>query len=144
MKKRQIATTLVAGLLAGDPADAQSFETLRVATGLTQPIFLASAPHDFRRVFVLERGGLVRLLRLAGFELEATPFLTISGIDAAGEGGLLGLAFHPDYATNGYFYVDYTVDGGTSALRTRIVRYQVSADPDIATAASAAPVLSFL
>jgi glucose/arabinose dehydrogenase len=45
---------------------------------------------------------------------------------------LLGLAFHPDYANNGYFYVDYTMNNGD----TRIARYSVSADPDVADASS--------
>src|SRR5690606_33674738 len=70
---------------------------------------------------------------------RSEPFLTIGGLATGNEQGLLGLAFDPAYATNGRFYVNYTDAAGT----TRVVRYEVSADPDLADAASARPVTSY-
>src|SRR4030095_9767347 len=60
--------------------------------------------------------------------VNPTPFLSTDVLSTGNEQGLLGLAFAPDYAQTGRFYVDYTDAGGT----TRIVRYQVSGDPDVA------------
>ena len=111
------------------------------------PAFIVEELGDGRCVvLVAEREGSIRILRTAGFELEATPFLTVENVDIGGEGGLLGLAFHPEYATNGFFYVCFTIDddGGTAAFRTRITRYQVSADPDVADPESATQVLNYL
>ena len=143
---RRIAILLGASLALAEPAGAQGFETARIASGLAEPIFLTAPPDDPDRAFVVERAGQIRIIRLPGFDLEATRFLTIAGVDTTGEGGLLGLAFHPDYATNGFFYVCFTIDddGGTAAFRTRIVRYQVSANPDVANPASATQVLNYL
>jgi hypothetical protein len=69
----------------------------------------------------------------------STAFLTIPGVDTEGEGGLLGMAFHPDYASNGKFYVNVTIDNGglnfqgaTSPFSSRIRQYTVSADPNVA------------
>jgi len=137
---RRIALLLLgAGACFAEPAGAQGFETLRVATGLDRPVYLTAAPDDYFRVFVVEQHtGEIRILRRPGFELEATPFLTVAGVSTGNEQGLLGLAFHPDYATNGFFYVYYTDPD------IRIVRYEVSADPDVADPGSATPVLGFV
>jgi hypothetical protein len=103
-----------------------------------EPVYLTAPPGDTSRVFVLEQHtGRIRIIHLPTHSLEPTPFLTIPGLPTGSEQGLLGLAFHPDYETNGYFYVDYTDPD------TRIVRYQVSADPDVADPGSATPVLGF-
>jgi glucose/arabinose dehydrogenase len=111
---------------------------LRVADGLEYPVYLTAPPGDTTRVFILEgHTGNIRILRLTTGELLPTPFLTVPGVSQGGEQGLLGLAFHPSYASNGYFYVYYTNPD------TQVVRYQVSANPDLANAASATPVLSF-
>jgi glucose/arabinose dehydrogenase len=86
---------------------------------------------------------VIRVLDLQTNTLAATPFLSISGVDAEGEGGLLGLAFHPDYATNGKFYTYSTHDNGgvnvggaTSAFSTQIREWTVSANPNVANIAS--------
>jgi glucose/arabinose dehydrogenase len=124
-------------LVVAEAAAAQGFETRRLATGLSRPVFVTAPPGDTGRVFVVEQHtGRIRILRLATGEVESPPFLTISGVSTGNEQGLLGLAFHPDYASNGYFYVNYTNPD------TQVVRYQVSADPDVADAGSASPVLS--
>jgi arylsulfatase A-like enzyme/glucose/arabinose dehydrogenase len=121
-----------------------------VATGVGGAIFVTHAPGDTTRLFMVERGGTIRILNLATGTQESTPFLTIPGIDQEGEGGLRGLAFHPDFATNGKFYVDVTIDNGgqvyqgkTSPFSVEVREYMVSADPNIANT-SFVPVLSII
>ena len=110
----------------------------RVAAGLDRPVFVTAPPGDTTRLFILEaHTGTIRILRLSDLTLLPTPFLTIPGMSQGFEQGLLGLAFHTNYAKNGIFYVYYTNPD------TQIVRYSVSSNPDIANPASAQPVLSF-
>lgn len=95
--------------------------------GFDSPVSIASAGDD--RLFVVEQAGVIRILDANGNTLPG-PFLDITGRvdDSGNEEGLLGLAFHPDYANNGYFYINYTdLDN-----RTRISRFSVTADPNIA------------
>jgi hypothetical protein len=107
-----------------------------VAGSLDNPLFVTAVPGDTNRLFVVLQGGQIRVVRHD--TLLATPFLDVSGrISCCGEQGLLGLAFHPQYAANGYFFVDYTNTAGD----TRVVRYHVSADPDVADSTSATLVL---
>ena len=97
------------GLVQAGIAGAQEFEVTRVATGLSEPVYLTAPPGDLERVFVVEQHtGQIRILRRDGWTLDATPFLTVPGVSLGSEQGLLGLAFHPDYATNGFFYVNLT------------------------------------
>ena len=112
----------------------------RVATGFLKPLFCVSPPGDTTRLFVVEQGGLIRILKLA--DGTKSTFLDISALIATGgEQGLLGLAFHPQYATNRKFYVNYT---GQAAGETRVVEYQtMAADPDLADTSIAKPILSF-
>ncbi len=108
-------------------AGGTSLTTIRVASGLTSPLYVTHAPDDFARVFIVEQKGRIKILK--GGEVLDTPFLDISGIvRSGGERGLLGLAFHPNYAKNGFFYLDYTNSGGNIV----IARFQVSANPEIA------------
>lgn len=117
---------------------AQDFEVERVAAGLARPVYLTAPPGDASRVFVVEQHtGRILILRRGSWAIDPTPFLTISGVSLGSEQGLLGLAFHPDYAQNGFFYVYLTNPA------SRVVRYRVSADPDVADPASATPILSF-
>lgn len=111
--------------------------TVRIASGLSQPLFLTHAPGDFERLFVIEKIGRVRIIQNG--LLVPTPFLDISSVVNAStlEWGLLGIAFHPAYAQNGYFFVNYCASDGDSV----IARYQVTANPNIASAASASIVL---
>jgi glucose/arabinose dehydrogenase len=118
----------------------------RVASGVGAPIFVTHAPGDTSRLFIAERGGAVRILDLNTGALLATPFLTMSGVSTDGEGGFLGLAFHPDYFNSGMpgfgkFYVNVTTN---STTQTHIREFQVSAgNPNAADAASQKEVLSF-
>ncbi len=102
------------------------------ASGLASPVDIANAGDE--RLFVVEQAGRIRVLEPDGTVLPA-PFLDIRArVLSGGERGLLGLAFHPDYQTNGYFYVNYTRDAAAPANDgdTVIARFSVSADPDVA------------
>jgi glucose/arabinose dehydrogenase len=78
-----------------------------VADGLDEPLFVASTPGDDTRLFVVEKGGAVRVI--VNGELQEQPFIDITpNVVNQGERGLLGLAFHPDYAQNGLFYLHFS------------------------------------
>jgi hypothetical protein len=120
-----------------DPSEPVSVSLEPVAQGLAGPLFVTAPSGDSERLFVVEQGGTIRIVR--GATVLATPFLDVSPlVSRGGEQGLLGMAFHPGYAANGRFYVNYTDTLGN----TQVVRYQVSVDPDVADAASALPTLS--
>jgi glucose/arabinose dehydrogenase len=109
----------------------------QVVTGLSQPVHLTHAGDGSGRLFIVEQRGSIRVVRRG--KLLPTPFLDISRlVRSGGEQGLLSVAFHPRYATNGLFYVNYTDRAGG----TVVARYRASADPDRAEAASALVVLS--
>ena len=80
-----------------------------ITSGLNSPIELVNAGDGSGRLFIAEQGGAIKV-RVSGNTVLGTPFLTIpsSTVLSGGEQGLLSLAFHPDYETNGYFYVYYT------------------------------------
>ncbi|MFT5289536.1 MAG: glucose/arabinose dehydrogenase [Planctomycetota bacterium] len=108
-----------------------------VVNGLSTPIFM-TAPAGDSRLFVVEQGGRIQIIENGG-ELP-TPFLDLSTtVSGSSEQGLLGLAFDPNYAQTGLFYVHYTTGSGSG--KSVVERYSVSADPDIANAASGTPVL---
>ncbi|HEY4233727.1 MAG TPA: PQQ-dependent sugar dehydrogenase [Lacipirellulaceae bacterium] len=93
---------------------------LRVATGLNFPVYATSAPGDRDRLFVVEKGGAIKIVNLKTNTVSGT-FMTISDTDAAGDGGFQSMAFDPDYynvGTPGYgkFYVDVTVDNGNTPI----------------------------
>ena len=100
------------------------------ATGLDDPVGITNAGDD--RLFVIERDGRVRIIGPAGTVVPA-PFLDITErVDAShSEEGLLGIAFHPDYSDNGFFFLNYTNTTGTTR-RTRISRFTVTANTAIA------------
>jgi glucose/arabinose dehydrogenase len=116
--------------------DAVALTLTRVIDGLRRPVYL-TAPANDDRLFIVEKGG--RILVFEDGALGATPFLDVSDrVSGGNEQGLLSVAFHPDYASNGAFFVDYTDRAGD----TRVVRYRVSADPNAADPASAEEILS--
>jgi hypothetical protein len=113
---------------------------LRLLTNqVVEPVYLAQAPGESDRLFVVEQGGRIRILR--NDVLLARPFIDLTTVvtpPPLGERGLLSMAFHPEYAQNGFFYASYTDTQGD----TRIVRYRVSAtNPDSADPATASLVL---
>lgn len=126
-----VCCIVIASKLTAQPVP--GLDAIRVATGLTSPLFVTAPPGDFNRLFIVQQNGVIRILNLNTGLLNSTPFLTISGLQAGGEQGLLGLAFDPDYASNGKFYVKCTVPGGAFNNGTNQIRqYQVSSNPDIA------------
>ncbi len=119
------------------PAATPGLQLVSGGGALSSPVFVTSPPGDTLRLFVVEQGGRVRVIRRD--TLLATPFLDLRGkISSGGERGLLSLAFHPQYATNGRFYVYFTDVNGD----IRIVRYVVSADPNVANSVSTDTVLA--
>ena len=112
----------------------------RVASGLTGPVFAVSPPGDPDRLFIVEQHtGRIRILDLTTGQLNADAFLDLpdASLAAGGEQGLLGLAFHPDYATNGVFYVHLTNPGWDVE-----VREFRRADASHADASSGRPILT--
>ncbi|PYK72780.1 MAG: hypothetical protein DME44_03535, partial [Verrucomicrobia bacterium] len=112
---------------------------VRVATGVGGVLFVTAAPGDTQRLFIVRKGGQIHILNLATGQLNATQFLNLSArISTNSEQGLLGMAFDPSYATNGKFYLNFVVPGGTwSNGVTHVSQFQVSAsNPDVADAAS--------
>ena len=106
--------------------DPSNYTLTKVAGGLNLPVFLTYAPDGTGRLFILEQDGAIRILENG--DLLPAPFLDLRGQVArrGTEQGLLGLAFHPDYARNGLFYVDYTDGNGDTVIE----RFHVSSNPD--------------
>lgn len=114
------------------------------SSGFSRPVAVRHAGDGTRRLFVVEQGGAIRVVENGVVLGPAFLDLTVVVDDGDNEQGLLGLAFHPDYEINGFFYVNYTYDPGANPDRTRIARYQVSAgDPNQADPASATTILDF-
>jgi hypothetical protein len=135
MNRAHFALSLAASLLVvtGVPGPARGVGEARselVVSGLAQPVFVTSPPGD-ARLFVVERVGRIRIV--ANGATLPTPFLDIQSlVGVIGEGGFLGLAFPPDYATSGFFYVYHTDLANDSV----VARYSVTADPSVADPAS--------
>ncbi len=106
--------------------------------GFNSPVNLQHAGDD--RLFVVEQNGIIKILNPDG-TVNSTPFLDISSqVSCCGERGLLGLAFHPDYENNGYFYVNYTNNSGD----TQVSRFSVSSsNADIADENSELPIIDY-
>lgn len=129
--------SLGAALLMGAPM-ATALQGQVFASGFAQSLY-ATAPLGDSRLFVVQKGGLVRVVENG--QTLTTPFLNLSSlVDTEGERGLLGLAFDPGYATNGRLYVNY-IDKKT--LNTVVARYTV-ADPhaNVANPVSSQQILS--
>jgi hypothetical protein len=122
-------------LAMGWTARAQMSLRTVIPSGLSQPLFVTAPPGDDNRLFIVEKTGAIRIFNKQTNTLLATPYLNVPAnaltpIDTSGERGLLGLAFDPDFATNGRFYINY-VRGGTGANLGDIVvaRYTASGNP---------------
>ena len=128
-----VMSTLILSTFLYTAVSGTTLTTELVASGFSKPVFLTHAPGDTARVFVVEQhSGRINILKNS--LILSRPFLDIGNrISGAFEQGLLGLTFHPSYADNGYFYVNYTNLSGALV----IARFSVSpADPDSADAAS--------
>ncbi|MEM1181611.1 MAG: PQQ-dependent sugar dehydrogenase [Acidobacteriota bacterium] len=135
-----LAIAVAVGFAVVPPASAQPPDDLTlefVVGGLSQPVAIRNAGDGSNRLFIVEQGGLIKILQNGS--VLPTPFLDLTTpVTSGGEQGLLGLAFHPNYASNGYFYVNYT-RSGSPLDQTVVERYTVSAgnanvaDPTSAT-----------
>jgi len=149
MRELTFIGTMTVLALAVDsvPSRAATSGLTRVASGLSLPVFATHVPGDRDRLFIAELGSpldsvaanaAIKILDLNTGSVLSTPFLTISDLDTYGEGGLLGMAFHPDYSTNGKFYVYVTIDpDGTQMTEnppmvSEIREYTVSSNSNVA------------
>ncbi len=133
MKNLKFATilSLLLGMIGFTTIHAQTpLTTVQIGTGYDRPLFLTHAPGDTTRLFIVEQDGAIKIIK-NGVQL-ATPFIDLDPIvlSSGNEQGLLGLAFHPDYANNGFFYVNYTRNGDGATI---VAKYAVSVNPDIAS-----------
>jgi len=124
----------------------------QIVGGLDQPVHITHAGDGSGRLFVVEKAGTVRIVQQG--QLLAQPFLDIRDrVGSAGEAGLLSIAFPPDFAAQGYFFVYYNhedrnlapappEDGGVNeGYDTVVARFRVTADPNRADAASEERIL---
>ncbi len=131
---------LAAALLIGGTALSATlpsgFAETRVATGLASPTAMSFAPDG--RLFICEQGGRLRVVKNGA--LLSQSFLTLS-VNSSGERGLLGVAFDPNFATNGFVYVYYTT--ASSPVHNRVSRFTASAsNPDVVAAGSEVQLLN--
>jgi len=107
-----------------------ALQQINTTFALNFPLLVTAPLGDTNRLFVVEQGGLIKIVNRNTNALIGT-FLNISSLlplPPLGERGLLGMAFDPQYATNGRFYVSYTDTTGS----TVVSRYLVSTDPNVA------------
>jgi glucose/arabinose dehydrogenase len=116
-------------LNAGEFPNPADYEWRTIASGLNRPVDIQSARDGSGRLFIIEKYGAIRIFQNG--QLLDQPFLNINNRvnDSGNEMGLLGLAFHPNYEQNGYFYVNYTGAGGHTRI-SRFIASGNSADPN--------------
>jgi glucose/arabinose dehydrogenase len=140
-----VAIVLTGAVLARARARAQSdwfqgknLTLAPVIKGLKEPTLVVAPPDGSKRLFILEREGRVRVADANG-QLRPTPFLDLTqDTSTSTEEGLLGLAFHPAFAQNGYVYIDHTANDAS----VHIIRYTVPPDhPDQVDPATAQTVM---
>jgi len=129
-------------ILFASTASFAEISVVRIASGLNQPLFVTAAPGDTDRLFIVEKGGRIRILNRITGVIESVPYLTVGGLVTSGERGLLGMAFHPDYNNvgsdgEGKFFVSYTTPAST------VAQYMVSdTNPNLADPTSGQRVIS--
>jgi glucose/arabinose dehydrogenase len=142
--KARVCFVLIAGCLlavAAAPTRASAL-ALDPAGTFSAPIYVTSPPGD-PRLFVVERAGLIRVVK--GGVNQPTPFLDIHDtVQTDGERGLLSMAFDPNFATNGLFYVFYVDNGAAGGANGegRIDEFKVGSNPDVADPGSRRHVLT--
>ena len=108
-----------------------------IASGLIKPVAITHAGDGSGRLFITLQGGEILIYK--GRQLLSNPFLDVSPlVSTGGERGLLSIAFHPDYANNGFLFLNYTNTDGA----TVIARYRVSPNPNVVDPASAKILLT--
>ena len=130
MKKLFSSLLLIGSFISCDPSHAQlKIEQAFPDLSFQQPVDIQNAGDGSNRLFVVEQRGVISVFQNNSNASTEKVFLDLSNkVKSGGELGLLGLAFHPDYKNNGYFFVNYTTD---NPLRSVVSRFKVSAnDPD--------------
>ena len=135
MNRTRRLSFAIALLALSASVDAQELTLERVADGLGSATSLCAPPADTQRLFVTTTDGAIHVIEDG--VLLPNLFLDLSGVVASGNQGLLGMTFHPDYASNGRFFVVYLDNTNNSS----IVEYQVSSDPNVADQSSATHIL---
>ncbi len=127
------AMLLSLGVLTAQLTLGQTVILEPVVSGLTNPVDIANVGDA--RLFIAQRAGLIRILQPNGV-LDPVPFLNLTDrvLSTSNEQGLLGLTFDPNYASNGFLYVNYVA--GTGNGTTRISRFTVTPDPEVASPTS--------
>lgn len=125
-----LVAVLALGCLAGSAPAQTPLRAHRVVAGVTRPLFVTHPPGDLQRIFIVEQSGRIKIRKNG--QILVPEFLNVDPISGCCfERGLLGLAFHPDYAKNGFFYINYTTSSNPGS--TVIARYSVhAANPDVA------------
>lgn len=110
-----------------------SINLIPFSNGYSRPVAIENCGDE--RLFIVQQRGLIYICDTLGTKLT-TPFLDLTGVvsQSGNERGLLGLAFHPNYATNGYFYVNYTASSNGNTYISRFTRS--TANPNVANAGS--------
>ena len=138
---------LLFSLICEGAFGADTLASKRVASGIQRPVFCGAPAGDTRRLFIVEQHtGNIRILDLASGNMLPTPLVTVENLTKDNEQGLLGLAFHPQFAKNGLFFINCTLPKGGGGGHTEIVRYKMKGDPlttDVADPASRTTILSF-
>ncbi|HEY6438152.1 MAG TPA: PQQ-dependent sugar dehydrogenase, partial [Ignavibacteriaceae bacterium] len=109
MIKNLLYVFVLVGLLSGSTYSQYSLQNAFPNLTFSSPVFLTHSGDGTDRNFVVEQSGRIKVFPNTSNALAAKEYLNITDrVSSGGEKGLLGLAFHPDYETNGYFYVNYT------------------------------------
>lgn len=123
------------------PLPATSISLTRIAGGFSSPVAIGNSGDGSGRLFVVEQGGTVRIIRNG--TVSPQPFLNISSlVTAGGEQGLLGIAFPPGFAVRKSFYVNYINRSGIG--NTVVARFDVGSSPDLAEPASRLELLTIV
>ncbi|MAB78574.1 MAG: hypothetical protein CMJ89_04390 [Planctomycetes bacterium] len=124
------AWTAAFSVILAAQSTGQNLSTELFAQGFARPVHLTAPPGDTSRVFVCEQHtGRVEIVELPSGNILSTPFVDVA-VATGNEQGLLSMAFHPDYASNGLFYISRNQGGGA----TRVTEHQVTANPNVGSA----------
>jgi glucose/arabinose dehydrogenase len=142
MKRALLAGAMLAALVL--PANAPAAVSLQPVGNFASPIYL-TAPQGDPRLFVVERGGTIKVLH-DGVTSQFLDIHTLVDSDPTTERGLLSMAFDPNFASNGLFYVFFTDNGtaGAAAGDNHVDEFRVSSNPNFASAGSRRPVLTIV
>lgn len=126
MRDKLILSFLISLFIASNVRAQFTLENAFPNLSFSSPIDLQNSGDGTNRIFVVERAGRIKVFPNSSSATSLKTYLDITDrVSAGGEMGLLGLAFHPDYKNNGFFYVNYTV---SNPSKTRISRFQVSSE----------------